>query len=90
MGRPPIGKVAMTDAERQRRRREKAKANPALANPQQWLDRAGQITSALWRMAWIARQRGIDAAPLQDLADKFDDLEAVLYDQMWPEESVTS
>jgi hypothetical protein len=28
MGRPPIGKVAMTDAERQRRRRERLAAKP--------------------------------------------------------------
>lgn len=29
MGRPPIGKLAMTDAERQRRRRERLKSKPA-------------------------------------------------------------
>jgi hypothetical protein len=40
-------------------------------------------------MAWIAHQRGIDVAPLRELADRFGDLEAVLCDQMWPDKSVT-
>jgi hypothetical protein len=84
-----IGKAAMTDAERQRRHREKAKTDPALATSQRWLDQAEQVTDALRGMAWVARTRGVDDAPLWELADSFDNLEAELYDQMWPERSVT-
>jgi hypothetical protein len=54
-----------------------------------WLDQAEQVAGALCSMAWIAHQRGIDVAPLRELADRFGDLEAVLYDQMWPDKSVT-
>src|SRR4051794_28503848 len=89
MGRPPIGKTAITDAERQRRHREKVENDPVGATSGYWLDQTQQVKDALWRMAWVARQRGIDFVPLRELADRFDDVEAVLYDQMWPDKSVT-
>ena len=35
--------------------------------------------------ASIARQRGIDTASLTELMDKFQDVAAGLYGQMWPD-----
>ena len=39
-----------------------------------------------WRLGPL---RGIDAAALMELMEKFKDVEAVLYDQMWPDKAVT-
>jgi hypothetical protein len=49
MGRPPIGKSAMTDAERQARRREK-QATTSTA----WLAEAERVQDALFKMKAIA------------------------------------
>jgi hypothetical protein len=81
MGRLPIGKTAMTDAERQRRHREKQKP-PARPTIELWLEQAERAKRALTVMAWVAQRRGLDAAPLAELSDKFQGIKAELYERM--------
>jgi hypothetical protein len=71
----------MTPAERQRKHREK----PFEASSQNWLDAAKTVSAGLLTMAWIMEEHGQDARVLVDLEDKFSDIEATAYDDMWPE-----
>jgi hypothetical protein len=88
MGRPSLNGRAMSDAERQRRRREKVRNDPARATSKLWLEEAERVAAGLWVMTWIAQQRGIDIGPLMELKNRFEDLEAVLYSQIWPDRTV--
>jgi hypothetical protein len=76
---------AMSNTERQRRHRERVRNDPTRATSKLWLEEAERVAAGLWVMTWIARQRGIDTASLTELMDKFQDVAAGLYDQMWPD-----
>jgi hypothetical protein len=75
----------MSNTERQRRHREKVRKDPTRATAKLWCEEAERVAAGLWVMTWIACQRGIDTASLTDLMDKFQNVEGVLYDQMWPD-----
>src|SRR4051812_2129581 len=76
---------AMSKTERPRRHLERVRNEPALATSKLWFEEAERVAAGLSVMTWIARQRGIDAASLTELMDKFQDVAGVLSDQMWPD-----
>jgi hypothetical protein len=71
--------------QRQRRHRESVRNDPTQATSKLWFEEAERVAAGLWVMIWMARQRGVDTASLTELMDKFQDVAAVLYDQMWPD-----
>ena len=81
----PINERAMSNTGRQRGHRERVRNDPTQATSKLWFEEAERVAAGLWVMTWIARQRGIDTASLTELMDKFQNVAAVLYDQMWPD-----
>lgn len=89
MGKRPIGARAMTDAERQRKRRELFAQKTNLSS-QHWLDTTGQIVDLLDEVSALMHLHGVDVRSGDGLSvdaviDAVQDLEATVYDAVWPE-----
>ena len=84
----------MTDAERQRKRRELFAQKSKLSS-QHWLDVTGQIVDLLYEVSALMHLHGVDVRSGDGLSidrviDAVQDLEAAVYDAIWPEQIVTA
>jgi hypothetical protein len=94
MGKRSIGARTMTDAERQRRRRELFAQKSKLSS-QHWLDLTGQIVDLLDEVAALMHLHGVDVRSGEGLSidgviDAIQDLEAAVYDAVWPGKILTA
>jgi hypothetical protein len=94
MGKRPIGTRAMTDAERQRKRRELFAQKSKLSS-QHWLDLTGQIVGLLDEVSALMHLHGVDVRSGDGLSidaviDAVQDLEAAVYDVVWPGKILTA
>jgi hypothetical protein len=88
MGKRPIGARAMTDAGRQRKRRELFAQKSKLSS-QHWLDLTGQIVDLLDEVSALMHLHGVDirsgdGLSIDGVIDAVQDLEATVYDAVWP------
>jgi hypothetical protein len=81
MGRRPIRKVAMTPAERQRRRRARQRAEPTLENLLVAMER---LEEATWTIAMIMEQRGLDGTAFARLSGRLHGMAVKAQSEMWP------
>ncbi len=86
MPRPPIRSTAMTDAERQRRRREKVAEEHELSL-EGWLDNFEKLDEALMAMALTMQEYGQDdcAKSVSKIRDQVSDIEATARTAIWPD-----
>jgi hypothetical protein len=94
MSNRPIGTRAMTDAERQRKRRELFAQKSKLSS-QHWLDLTGQIVDLLDEVSALMHLHGVDVRSGDGLSidaviDAVQDLEAAVYDAVWPGKILTA